>query len=175
MIVKKGYYLATENNDGPYAIEPQMQYQINSDRVKEVAEERKQTISSLSRKTSLGKRRDKEDPDKEYQYEESLRSKLRSFQRNMSKGSMRGDTLLAISKVLDCTPYYFMEPSPMGDFLCRLPFWHYEFQFVSIPDTFYKFFLARNMTPEEIASISQEDKEAFEESAWQLVKKYRKQ
>ena len=133
-------------------------YSINADRIKEIA-----------RKTASG---DKKSTPISLLWQKTPLFSERAFRRNLSQGIMKGETLLAISKALDCTPYYFMEPSPMGDFLTPLKYWHYEIQELSMEETRYKFFLARNLAPDKIKRISPEDIERIETLAQEIIDKY---
>lgn len=133
-------------------IEGDKTYSINSQRIKDRARARKITMAKLSKLASL--------------------SEVSSLYRNLRERYMKGATLLDISKALDCTPYYFLEPSVMF-FDEPLQYWHYEYQQVGVDKSFRNFFLARNLCPDDINRISREDRDAFEAFAQTIIDKYK--
>ena len=115
-------------------IEKATKYSINPDRIKERIKARSESL---------------------YTFPKMLSVTERSFFRYLNQRKMFGDILLEISELLNCTPYYFLEPCPLIDDM-PLQFWTYEFQTLSIPETRRQSLLVRGMRPEVIDSLTHE-------------------
>lgn len=130
-------------------------YLINADRIKEIAKLRKISIAKLCKGVP-------------FNFQE------RSLRRNLADGKMRGYTLLSISKTLNCTPFYFMEPSPLGFFSeVPLEYWHYEIQELTLTETRYQFLMIRGMSPKEIEELTQDEIDEIEALVEKIKQKHR--
>ena len=130
-------------------------YQINPDRIKERVDARETTFDAI-----------------ENAINEELGIQPRSLKRNRQQKKMKGDTLLCLSRLLDCTPYYFMDPSPLWftedldknekPKMIPLRFWTYEIQTLSAQETRRQSLLIRGMQPEIIDSLTHEEVGLYE-------------
>lgn len=131
--------------EGCFILEDKMSYPIDAQRIKTQADKRGWTIYKIAKSISID---------------------LRSLRRNLAKGNMQGKTIVEVSRLLDCTPYYFLNPSPLDNWLMTdgepLGFWNYEIQTLDIAKTRRDFLIIRGLDPHLYAQLDQKDIEELE-------------